>query len=84
VSDAQSAHRTTTNESLATIHSRFAYTIPKAAELCSISRSQVYVELQSGRLTAIKVGGRTLVRHDDLLSWLRSRPQRSATKRSEA
>lgn len=57
---------------------RMAYTIPTAAELSSISRSQVYVEIQNGRLPAIKVGGRTLILHEDLATWLRSRPRKHA------
>jgi excisionase family DNA binding protein len=56
---------------------RLAYTIPRTAELASISRSQVYVEIQAGRLIAIKVGGRTLVLRDDLISWLKSRPRKA-------
>ena len=56
---------------------KFAYTISATATLISLSRSQVYVEIQTGRLTAIKVGGRTLIRHDDLLAWLRTRPRKS-------
>lgn len=61
---------------------RFAYTIPRSAELASISRSQIYIEIQSGRLTAIKIGGRTLVRHDDLIAWLTSRPTKFSSSSS--
>ena len=57
---------------------KFAYTIPRTAELVSVSRSQVYVEIQTGRLSAVKVGGRTLVLHDDLIAWLKSRPRKRA------
>jgi excisionase family DNA binding protein len=56
---------------------KLAYTIPNTAQLASISRSQVYVEIQTGRLPAIKIGGRTLILHDDLLGWLKSRPRKA-------
>ena len=56
---------------------RLAYTVPRAAELASISRSQVYVEIQAGRLTATKIGGRTVILHEDLITWLRNLPRRS-------
>jgi hypothetical protein len=62
---------------------RLAYTISKTGELSSISRSQVYVEIQTGRLRAVKVGGRTLVLHEDLITWLRSRPRKTAVHSAE-
>jgi excisionase family DNA binding protein len=55
---------------------KMAYTILDAARLSSISRSQIYAEIQSGRLSAIKIGGRTLILHDSLVAWLRSRPRK--------
>jgi excisionase family DNA binding protein len=61
-------------------HLRTAYTIPRAAELCSISRSQIYVEIQKCCLPAIKIGGRTLILHDDLIAWLKSRPRKQAAR----
>ena len=55
---------------------KFAYGVTEAAGLVSISRSQLYVEIQAGRLSAIKIGGRTLVTQEDLLTWLKSRPRK--------
>jgi excisionase family DNA binding protein len=58
--------------------SKFAYSIVDSADLVSISRSQLYVEIQEGRLAATKVGGRTLILHEDLIAWLRNLPRKAA------
>lgn len=43
-----------------------AYSINKAAEVLSMSRSTVWRLIDAGELTTFKVGGRTLIRHDVL------------------
>jgi excisionase family DNA binding protein len=40
----------------------------------SVGRTSVYQEIASGRLRAIKVGRKTLVKVDDAEAWLASRP----------
>ncbi len=55
---------------------RLAYNILRAANLASISRSQIYVEINENRLRAVKIGGRTVVLHEDLMGWLKSRPRK--------
>ena len=53
---------------------KFALTVVEAAEAASISRTKVCSEIRTGRLKAIKIGGSTRVRLDDLRAWLESCP----------
>jgi excisionase family DNA binding protein len=57
-----------------TTMNKFALTVVEAAEAASISRTKVYSEIRTGRLKAIKIGGSTRVRLDDLRAWLESCP----------
>ena len=49
---------------------RLAYSVPEVAKLVGLSRRQIYVEFEQGRLSSIKVGRRRLVRRSDLDRWL--------------
>tara|TARA_R110001599_G_scaffold294201_1_gene498188 strand:+ start:15094 stop:15300 length:207 start_codon:yes stop_codon:yes gene_type:complete len=49
------------------------YTIDEAAKLVGISKTLLYGEIRTERLTVKKVGRRTLITRPDLLSWLNSR-----------
>jgi len=55
---------------------KFAYSIKDLVELTPLSRSQAYVEMRSGRLSASKIGGRTVILHEDLIAWLRRLPRK--------
>jgi excisionase family DNA binding protein len=48
-----------------------AYSINEFSRCYSISRSHVYVLHKLGKLPFVKVGGRTLIRHDDAEALLR-------------
>ena len=49
-----------------------AYSIPEVCRTASIGRTRLYSEISEGRLRAVKVGRRTLIRAEDLDAWLRS------------
>lgn len=47
-----------------------AYTVPEAVATTKIGRSLLYEEIKAGRLSVIKIGRRTLIRHEALSDWL--------------
>lgn len=49
---------------------RLAYSVAEAATVSNLSRSKLYELLGSGELKSIKIAGRRLIRHSDLLSLL--------------
>ena len=51
---------------------KLAYTILDVCRTASIGRTRLYSEISEGRLRAVKVGRRTLIRTEDLEAWLRS------------
>ena len=51
---------------------KLAYTILDVCRTASIGRTRLYSEISEGRLRAVKVGRRTLIRAEDLDTWLRS------------
>ena len=48
--------------------------VEDAARIAGIGRSRIYEELKEGRLTARKVGKRTLILRTDLEAWLNGLP----------
>lgn len=46
---------------------KLAYSIREACEATSLSRTTVYAHISSGRLKAIRVGGRTLIPSESLI-----------------
>lgn len=46
--------------------------VPDAVRLTNLSRSLLYVEIQSGRLPVVRFGRAVRVRRDDLLRWIDS------------
>ncbi len=54
--------------------SKKAFTIPEACTLAGVGRSRLYLEIKEGRLTARKVGRRTIIRSEDLDRWLDQAP----------
>ncbi len=53
---------------------RGAYSIGRFAEEHDISRSQTYVEINSGRLIASKVGNRTIITRENAERWRKQLP----------
>ena len=51
-----------------------ALTVLEAARAARTSRTRIYEEFKAGRLRAVKVGSRTLVRPGDLRAWLDAQP----------
>lgn len=51
--------------------SRLVYTIPQAAEAAQTGKTKLYAEIKAGRLPIVKVGRKTLIRHETLDKWLR-------------
>jgi excisionase family DNA binding protein len=49
--------------------------VPEAVRLSGLSRSTLYKEMQEGRLGAIKMGRRRLIRLSELHRWLGSQPK---------
>jgi excisionase family DNA binding protein len=47
------------------------YSIPEFVATFGVSRSAVYREIRDGRLKAVKVGRRTMIRATDANAWLR-------------
>ncbi|BDW81040.1 hypothetical protein MACH24_04780 [Erythrobacter sp. Dej080120_24] len=46
---------------------KLAYSIREVCEATSLSRTTVYAHISSGRLKAIRVGGRTIIPSESLL-----------------
>ena len=56
---------------------RRAYSVSHFTLLFDIGRTQTFSEIRHGRLSARKVGARTLIAHDDAMAWLNSLPLRT-------
>ena len=48
------------------------FTVQEFCQHYKIGRSKTYLELDSGRLRAVKLGKKTLIRADDAEKWLAS------------
>jgi excisionase family DNA binding protein len=53
---------------------QFAYSIEDTARLASVGRTALYAEIKAGRLSARKVGRRTIILDRDLRAWLEAAP----------
>jgi excisionase family DNA binding protein len=51
-----------------------AYGIETFAEAVGVGRDAIYEAIREGRLTARKIGVRTIILHEDGEAWLRSLP----------
>ena len=51
---------------------KLAYGIAEAVTATNVGRSRLYEEIRAGKLKTFKVGNRTLIAADDLMSWLAS------------
>ena len=57
-----------------------AHTVPDFIRRFGIGRTKLYEELNSGRLKARKVGGRTLILEADAQEWLAELPVKEPQK----
>ncbi|WP_041594768.1 helix-turn-helix domain-containing protein [Brucella microti] len=57
---------------------KVAFTVNEFCEIYGISRSLTYTELRAGRLTARKIGRRTIILKTDADAWLGSLPSAGA------
>jgi len=51
---------------------RLAYCVRDAAAVCGFSKSKCWELIKSGELRSLKIAGRRLIRHSDLLAFLNS------------
>lgn len=49
---------------------RLAYSVPEVAKLIGISKSKIWELIRTGALNSVKICGRRVVRHSDLLALL--------------
>jgi len=52
-----------------------AVSVERAAELCGLSRSSIYIAIKAGKLTPRKAGARTLVLVSDLRTFIERLPR---------
>ena len=52
-----------------------SYGIPGTERATGLKKSKIYEEIAAGRLKSIKVAGRRLILHDDLVEYLRRHRQ---------
>ena len=62
---------------------KIAYTINEACEAIGIGRTMIYQEIALGRLPAVKLNKRTVIRAEDLLDYVRGLPAFKPTKHGE-
>lgn len=51
------------------------FSVPAIAKMFDVSRSKIYLEIQSGRLVARKLGGRTIFLKKDVEAWADALPK---------
>ncbi|MCB1417648.1 MAG: helix-turn-helix domain-containing protein [Notoacmeibacter sp.] len=61
-----------------------AFTIPEFVKFSGASRSTAYREIAAGRLKAVKLGKRTLIRADEAQRWLDALPAMSGVEADAA
>lgn len=54
---------------------KLAYTIKEASAALGIGRSTIYAAIRDGKITAVKLGQRTLIPADDIRQWVASLPR---------
>jgi excisionase family DNA binding protein len=57
---------------------RRALSVEQAAKAAGVGRTLLFEEIRKGRITARKVGRRTIITTDDLDAWLKSLPVKAA------
>ena len=56
-----------------------ALSVEQAAKAAGVGRTLLFEEIRKGRITARKVGRRTIITTDDLDAWLKSLPKSTDT-----
>ena len=56
------------------MNDKLLYRIPEVVAILNISRSKVYELLSSGNLPSVHIDRTRLVRHEDLVAYVESRP----------
>lgn len=49
--------------------------IKDTARMAGVSRSKIYLEINAGKITIIKIGSRTLISDDEIARYLDSLPE---------
>lgn len=60
------------------MENKISLTIDEAVEATGIGRTKLFALLKSGDLAALKIGRRTLIRVDDLKSFMEGRVKQTA------
>jgi excisionase family DNA binding protein len=60
---------------------KLAYTVKEACDAVGLCKSQLYVEAAEGRLEMGKLGGRTVIRAEELRRWFAARYAPTITTR---
>jgi excisionase family DNA binding protein len=58
-------------------HIKRALSVEEAAKAAGIGRTMLFEEIRKGRITARKVGRRTIIVVDELDAWLKALPKRT-------
>jgi excisionase family DNA binding protein len=58
-----------------------ALSVGEAAKAAGVGRTTLFQEIRNGRITALKVGRRTIITIDALETWLASLPKRTPVGR---
>jgi excisionase family DNA binding protein len=56
---------------------KLALSVEEAAKVSGVGRTMLFAEIRKGRITARKVGRRTIIMVDDLDAWLKALPKRT-------
>ena len=61
-----------------------AMSVPDFAKWAGIGRTTAFNEIRSGRLKAVKVSSRTLIKYEDAKHWLEALPVRVVDRKRKA
>jgi hypothetical protein len=59
---------------------KLAYTIPEAAEACSVRVFTIRTAIRNFELTPRKIARHSVLSRDDLLNWINRQPRMTATQ----
>jgi len=60
---------------------KIAYSVKEASTIANVGRSTLYLAINDGALPIKKFGRRTLILHEDLVTWLKGLPDGSSSGR---
>ncbi len=55
---------------------KLAYDTDQLRDVAGIGKTKIFAEMRAGRLKARRLGRKLLFRHDDVMAWLNSLPER--------